>query len=218
MKKIKKEYKAVIFDMDGVIVDSMPYHFLAWYEALRPIGVRISSFDVYMREGERWQKTVLELLEREHIKITDKLTKKIHRDREQIFKRIYKRFIFQGSFELLECLNKKEYSLGLVTGTPTKEVKKILPKKIRDIFKCIVAGDSVVNGKPHPEPYLRAAEILGVTPSECIVIENAPLGIRSAQQAGMVCVAVTTSLPREYVKNADHIVDSNSATKYFSSP
>ena len=62
MKKLKIRPRAIVFDMDGVIVDSMPYHFIAWYEALRPWGVRVSCFEVYAQEGERWETTLKGLL------------------------------------------------------------------------------------------------------------------------------------------------------------
>jgi len=107
----------------------------------------------------------------------------------------------------LLCLQNKGYLLGLVTGTPKAEIEKILPDRIRGLFDCIIAGDQVKNGKPDPEPYLAAARGLNVAAECCLVVENAPLGIQSAQKAGMFCVALTTSLPKEYLKNADAIAD-----------
>ena len=192
--------------MDGVIVDSMPYHFLAWYEALRPWGVRVSCFDVYSREGERWDKTLKGLLEKTKVKPTEEILGKIFSARQKIFKSNFKRFIFGGVEEFLVCLESKGYLLGLVTGTPDTEIKEILPPRIRGLFYSIVAGNHVRYGKPHPQPYLKAALSLGVKPSECVVVENAPLGIESAKRAGMFCIALTTSLPREYLRAADIIV------------
>jgi beta-phosphoglucomutase len=199
--------KAVIFDMDGVIVDSMPYHFLAWYEALRPFGIRLGCFEVYAREGERWEKTLKDLLANADIKPTKLVLGRIFRLRQKIFKKYFKRFIFKGAGQFLECLKNKGYLLGLVTGTPKQEVQRILPARIKRLFDCIVSGDSVHNGKPHPEPYLKAARLLGVKQSECVVVENAPLGIESGKKAGMFCIAVTTSLPAQYLKEADMVVD-----------
>lgn len=207
MRRLKSPPKAIIFDMDGVIVDSMPYHFIAWYEALKPFGIRVSCFEVYSKEGERWDKTLKELLRRQEIQPTRALLKKIFMRREKIFKKYFKRFIFKGVEKFLTCLKKKGYLLGLVTGTPSREVKKILPKKIVGLFDAIIVGDKVKNGKPHPEPYLKAADTLKLRPAECVVIENAPLGIESAKRAGMFCVALTTSLPGEYLKKADVVVD-----------
>jgi len=199
--------KAIIFDMDGVIIDSMPYHFLAWYEALRPLGVRVSCFDVYSKEGENWKKTLKEFLKRADIEPTQKTLEGIFKRRKKIFKKNFKRFIFKDAKELVACLKKKGYLLGLVTGTPSREVKRILPKDIYRLFGCIIAGDSVKRGKPHPEPYLEAAKVMRVKPSECVVIENAPFGVESAKKAGMFCIAVTTGLTRKYLKGADVVVD-----------
>jgi beta-phosphoglucomutase len=70
-------------------------------------------------------------------------------------------------------------------------------------------------GKPHPEPYLKAAKALGVKPSECAVIENAPYGVASAKKAGMFCIAITSSLPKEYLKRADVVVDSLAEARIF---
>jgi beta-phosphoglucomutase len=208
MKQHKRRPKAIIFDMDGVIVDSMPYHFLAWYEALRPFGIRVSCFDVYTKEGERWEKSLKDFLKRAGVEPTSARLKKIFLLRQRIFKRYFKRFIFKGAEEFLACLKNRNYLLGLVTGTPMDELKEILPLRIYNLFDYAVTGDHVKRGKPHPDPYLKAAKGLGLRPRECIVVENAPLGIESAKRAGMFCVALTTSLPREYLKRADVVVDS----------
>jgi len=207
MKKPPVNRTSVIFDLDGVIVDSMPYHFLAWYEALMPFGVRVSCFDVFAKEGERWDRTLQDLFLKSGMTPGPRLLAKVFTRRQKIFKKYFKRFIFKGAPEFLACLKAQGYSLGLVTGTPTHEVRKILPKRIWRLFDCIIAGDRVKKGKPHPEPYLKASKALGVDPRACVVVENAPYGIESAKRAGMFCVAVTTSLPGEYLGRADVIVD-----------
>lgn len=199
--------KAVIFDMDGVIVDSMPYHFIAWYETLRPFGIRVSCFDVYSKEGERWDRTLKDLLKRESITVSRHTLKKIFSSRQRIFKKNFKRFIFKGAYDLLLCLKKRRYILGLVTGTPLNEVEKILPLRIRKLFDSIVAGDQVKKGKPHPEPYLKIARVLRIRPADCVVIENAPFGVESAKKAGMFCIALTTGLPKPYLKDADVVAE-----------
>ncbi|MFH0855942.1 MAG: HAD family phosphatase [Candidatus Omnitrophota bacterium] len=199
--------RAVIFDMDGVIIDSMPYHFLAWYEALRPYGVRVSCFDVYSKEGEKWNKTLKDLLLRAGINPAQRLLDEIFARRQRIFRRFFQGFIFKGAEELLVSLRNGGYRLGLVTGSPLKEVNAILPLKVKSKFEVIVAGDQVKNGKPSAEPYLKAAKLFGVSPSRCLVVENSPLGIESAKSAGMPCIAITTSLPKEYLQEADLVVE-----------
>lgn len=199
---------AIIFDLDGVIVDSMPYHFIAWYESLQPFDVRVSCFDVFAQEGERWDKSVTFFLKRAGIQPTASVLRKIFLRRQKVFKKNFKRFIFKDAPELLRCLHKQGFPLALVTGTPYAEVIRILPKNLRSLFSVIISGDCVKKGKPHPEPYLKAAERLDICADHCIVIENAPYGIASAKAAGMFCIAVSTSLPASYLAKADRIVDS----------
>ena len=102
-------------------------------------------------------------------------------------------------------LKDRQYNLALVTGTRLEVVKKVLQVGLNDIFKVIVTGESVNKGKPDPEPYEKAVEELGARKEDCIVIENAPAGITSAKNAGLTCFAVQTSLPEEYLKDADRI-------------
>lgn len=205
--KLKFKPKAIICDMDGVIVDSMPYHFLAWYEALRPYGISVKCFDVYTREGERWQKSLEDFLKGSGISPSKKLFKRVFTARKKLFRNRFKRFVFKGAREFLTCLKKEGFLLGLVTATTRSGVKEILPLGIERLFDHVVTGDSVRKGKPYPEPYLKAARSLKVKPSECLVIENAPYGITSAKKAGMFCVALTSSLPKEFLKEADIIID-----------
>ncbi|MFH1202052.1 MAG: HAD family phosphatase [Candidatus Omnitrophota bacterium] len=207
MRSLKNRPKAILFDMDGVVVDSMPYHFISWYEALRPYGVRASCFEIYQREGELWEHSLKDFLSRCKTKPTKKVFHRIFLARKSIFRKYFKQFIFPGAREFLACLKNKGYLLGLVTGTPRREVNHILTPNIRKLFDQIVSGDMVKRGKPHPEPYLLALKLLGLESKEAVAVENAPLGIESVKRAGMFCIALTTSLPKEYLKRADMIVD-----------
>jgi beta-phosphoglucomutase len=215
VKQLKEKPKAILFDMDGVIVDSMPYHFLAWYEALRPYGVRVSCFEVYSREGERWDKSLADFLRMGNHTPSAGLMREVFALRQKIFKKYFKRFIFQGVEEFLVCLKDKGYRLALVTGTPRVQVDGILPVSIRKLFECMVTGDMVRHGKPHPEPYVKAARLLKLPAHECLVVENAPYGIESAKRAGMFCIAITTSLPSGYLSGADRIIDALSQIPVF---
>jgi len=208
MRKLKFKPRAIIFDMDGVIIDSMPYHFLAWYEALRPYGIRVGCFEVYSKEGENWEKTLKDLLSKAKIESSPSLLKEIFLKRKNIFKRYFKRFIFPGAEDFLVCLRRQGYILGLVTGSPFQEVNRILSRRLRSLFDTLIAGNQVKKGKPHPEPYLKCAKTMGLKPNQCVVVENAPFGIESAKKAGMFCIALTTSLPKEYLAKADIIADS----------
>jgi len=96
----------------------------------------------------------------------------------------------------------------LVTGTSRHEARKLVPGDLWDCFDVTVCGSDVHNGKPHPEPYLKAIAKLNVKPHQALVFENAPFGIRSAKAAGLFCLALETSLPYLYLKGADAIFSS----------
>jgi beta-phosphoglucomutase len=207
MKKLKPE--AVIFDLDGIIIDTMPYHRMAWQDTLKPLGVNISKIDVYLREGEKYTTSARDFLKIKYPKVTKEMIAMLVDIRKNTLKKIVKKtVIFKGARELLTRLDAKGVHLGLVTATLRKEVKRMLPKNLYKKFDVIVTGDEVKNGKPHPEPYLKAIKKLGVKKKDAVVIENAPYGIRSAKKAGIFCVAIETSLPKRFLKDADLVVKS----------
>ena len=105
-------------------------------------------------------------------------------------------------------LDKRGCRLGLVTGTSRHEMEKILPRSLRALFEVSVTGDEVTQGKPYPEPFLKALAMLKL-PAKCaVVIENAPFGIESAKRAGLFCIALETSLPKSYLRQADCVIRS----------
>ncbi|GBR77274.1 phosphatase YcjU, partial [Candidatus Termititenax persephonae] len=170
---------ALLFDMDGVIVDSMPYHFFAWYEALKRYGITVSTQDIYEHEGEKWETTLRHYLAPSGLPVNPPLLKKIFAYRQKLFRRIFRRHLLPGIPELLRELKALEYQLGLVSGTPSYDMPRLISKPVLKLFDCTLGGDMVAHSKPHPEPYLAAAAKLSKKPAECLVIENAPLGIRS---------------------------------------
>lgn len=199
---------AVIFDMDGVLLDSMGYHVRAWQRTFKPMGVDISSEEVYLREGESWRKSTRDFLRMGGYRPSPSLIKRVFKKRSEIFKEIFKPMIFKGAKSLLISLKRKGFKLGLVTATPRRDVNRMLPVSIIGLFDVVVGGGDTKKGKPHPEPYLKALKRLRVRPEEAMVIENAPYGITSCKLAGARCMAVATSLPRRYLKGADLIVNS----------
>jgi beta-phosphoglucomutase len=204
MKKINlKNFKAVFFDMDGILVDSMPYHFISWFETLKKYGVRITVDDVYEMEGAKWDKVVRLGFKRENKRLTEAVALKICNERKILFRKYIKKFVFDGIENFLKKLKAKKFILGLVSGSSLSEAKNMLPKAVFNIFDVKVTGDIVKFGKPHPEPYLTAAKNLNLPVEKCLVIENAPYGIKSAKSAGMFCIAVATSLYKEKLYQAD---------------
>ncbi len=208
MKKIVLKVDAVIFDMDGVITNTMPDHFRAWHRIFAGYGIHVSHLDVYAREGQRGISSVLEIFRERKKAIDLREAKRILAAKERLFKRIAKTRFIPGARRFLRVLSKNNFKLALVTGTARHEVHKILPQHLYNLFSAIVTGSDVKNGKPHPEPFLLALKKLGVAPRRAVVIENAPFGIESAQKAGLKCFALETSLKYPYLDKADAIFQS----------
>ncbi len=194
--------------MDGVITNTMPDHFRAWKSVLADEGIHVTHLDVYKREGQRGITSLEELFAQYHHSLNDQLAQKLLTKKEELFKKIVRRRFIVGSRTFLKTLHREEYTLALVTGTSRHELHMILPDDIYNLFSVIVTGNDVKKGKPDPEPYLLALEKLQIKASHGVVIENAPFGIAPAKAAGLPCLAVATSLPHEYLKQADRIFDS----------
>lgn len=113
-----------------------------------------------------------------------------------------------GAFEVLEKLKASGKKLALVTGSVRYDVDQRLSDHQRGLFDAIVTQDDVTKGKPDPEPYAKALKMLDVKPEKAIVIENAPLGIKSAKGAGILTIGLTSTLPREELASADLVIDS----------
>ena len=200
--------KSVIFDMDGVITNTMPDHYLAWREILQQAGIRATHLDIYSREGQPGLHSLKEIF-RQYGKKFDKIfAKELLKNKEEIFKKIARARFINGSRAFVKSLYRQKFRLALVTGTSRREVHRILPKNLYNLFEVIITGNDVKHGKPHPEPYLKALKGLNLKSSQSVVIENAPFGIQSARRAGIRCLALETSLPSSYLKEASFIFKS----------
>jgi beta-phosphoglucomutase len=126
-------------------------------------------------------------------------------------KRAYYRTIVQvkeypGAFEVIGELRRRGLRTALVTACALKNMQHSLSSEKQGRFDFIITGDEVARAKPFPDPYLTAAQRLDLAPHECLVVENAPLGIEAAKKAGMYCVAIETTLGRPYLGSADLIL------------
>ncbi len=200
-----KNINTVIFDMDGVVVDGMPYHIKSWKEALSAIDMSVSDLEIYLMEGMTGRETMEIFVKRSNISISDETADRIIKLKRKIFNDIFTVTLIKGIKNFLLELKDRQYNLALVTGTRLEVVKKVLQVGLENIFEVIVTGEMVNKGKPNPEPYLKAVDELKATKEDCIVIENAPAGITSAKGAGLTCFAVQTSLSEKYLQDADKI-------------
>ena len=202
--------RAVCFDLDGVLIDTMPLHAKAWEEALRPLGMRVSRRVIYEREGEPGVVTARALFLDQRRPLSRRALTAALRDKERRFNRLARRINVQPRLlTLLRRLSRRGVRLGLVTGTSSREVRRVVPKRTLRLFDAVVTGDRVRHGKPHPEPYRSAFRTLRVPPNRTVVVENAPYGIRAGQRArAALVIALASSLPRRYLREADAIVTS----------
>ncbi len=198
---------AIILDMDGVVLDSMPAHLRSWQQALAPLGIDLAAEDLYPLEGVPTERTAQRLTEQLLGEACSaEQARRLAETKQAFFRREFNPVTVPGMAPLLYDLWGRGFRLGLVTGSSKRVVDESLaPLELARLFDVVVAGDEVSRGKPDPEPYQRAAQRLGLPATDCLVVENAPLGIQSAKAAGMHCVALTTTLPAERLPGADQV-------------
>ncbi|GAB4369992.1 MAG: HAD family phosphatase [Calditrichia bacterium] len=197
--------RAILFDFDGVLVKSMEDHFEGWRQALLDYGIEMTPEELYMMEGQG-VKVVASQLSKKY-NIPPDATPTIIQKKQEIYDKIKTIQFYPNLLEVLNWAKSKELLLAVVTGGLRERIVQTLDSfGLLYYFQAIVTSDDVEETKPSPEPYKRAAELLKVEPRDCIVIENAPLGIRSGKAAGMKVVAITTTLHSRHLKDADVVV------------
>ena len=206
--------KAVIFDMDGVLVDSMPYHADAWVTVFANVGIKIQRDDIYKIEGSNHIGIIRLIFEKAGRIPRPEDFYKLAEEKKEIFSKINKVIVFEGIYELIDIL-KNKYALAVVSGSDKAVVKELIGRFFQNTFSVLVTGNDVTEGKPSPDPYLKAVEMLKVQKNECIVIENAPLGVESAKKAGLYCIAIPTYIEPELLKNADIILPNHAMLKEY---
>lgn len=194
--------KYIIFDMDGIIVDSEPVIMKAALDALKAGGIEASKADFIPYIGAGEEHFIIEPCKRaDKAELTEKIMDDMFRNFEQNIKEMK---VFPSAKPLIEKLKNLGYTLALVSSAA--ERKLIASLKAAEIdpsfFTVILSGNDVTEKKPSPVPYLLAAEKLGADSFECLVIEDALSGVKSAKSAGMQCAAVTTSFSEEKLKAA----------------
>ncbi len=195
------DLKAVLFDMDGVLFDSMKNHSVAWSEAMRRYGMHLSREEAYLHEGRTASGTIQIVSKRERgYEATQEEIETIYTTKSELFNALPEAEAMSGAWETLCQVKESGLEVILVTGSGQQSLLERLNKHFPDVFRkeFMVTAYDVKQGKPHPEPYLKGLSKLDLLPHEAIVVENAPLGVQSAVSAGIFTVAVNTGpLPDE---------------------
>lgn len=183
----------MIFDLDGVLVNSMPTHFQAWKAAFVKIaGLEIAERDVYLLEGMRGMELVEKIFEQK--KFSDhSLARKVHDEKSRIFKAIRSSEPFEGVREMIAGM---ECSKAVVSGSTRNDVEIILEEAFdRNRFDAIITADDIEKGKPDPSAFLEALGQMKVKSKDAAVVENAPLGVKAANSAGIGCYVALNNTP-----------------------
>lgn len=200
-------YKAVLFDMDGVIVDSEPLHVAAFQATLQDYGKGLTQKDYKDhfagRTDEAGFKKYFEFVN-EVVNIPVIMDKKAKKYLELAADQLIP---YAGIVGFIQDLAKKNIPLALVTGSLRAEAEVTLEAfGLADAFSVVIAAEDIHESKPSPEGYLKGIEALGVKPEDGIIIEDAPSGVLAAKNAGIRCVAVTNTHSEEELTGATYIV------------
>lgn len=202
--------KAVIFDMDNLMIDSEVLHFEAYREVLSKLNIIFSKEDYlssYMGISDK--DIITDLVDKFSLPI---LRKELLGQKNEFFRNkfIHKVMPKKGLMDLLNNLQKDDYLLAVASGSQVEEIEIILKNlKINHYFKAIVSADFVEHGKPAPDIFLLAAKKLSIDPVNCLVLEDSPSGVAAAKKAGMKCYAIPSRETRDKdFSKADKILDS----------
>lgn len=206
-----KRFKAALIDMDGVLYDSMRGHATSWKKTCDEIGLQTDRDEFYMYEGMTGKATINLLMKRERgHEVSDEEAARLYAIKTANFRALGPAPVMPGARRMIAALGALGMTRVLVTGSGQASLLDKLEHDYPGVFvdgRRVTALD-VKHGKPDPEPYLKGASLVGADPADCMVVENAPLGVRAGKAAGcFVCAVMTGPVPREeFVKEGADLI------------
>ncbi|OIR09385.1 MAG: hypothetical protein BEU05_02615 [Marine Group III euryarchaeote CG-Bathy2] len=201
--------RGVIFDLDGVIVDSSMFHFGAWQHWARKIGIIEEVDEAWFREHHGKRNDAIITATLGPLPATELEAHAMRKERH--FRELARGRLapLPGVAALVAALQRDGWLLAIGTSTPRENLELVLDAlPFGDAFAAAACGDEVPHGKPAPDVFLRAAELLELPPERCVVVEDAPSGVAAAHSGGFACLAVATTRPRELLSEAELLLDS----------
>lgn len=197
--------KGFIFDLDGVIVDTAKYHYLAWSNLAESVGISFSEDQNEQLKGVSRVRSLEKILAWGNIEISEdrfmELMARKNDDYLVYISNMNEDEILPDVPRILNFLKSKEQTISL--GSASKNARSILNEvRLLDAFEVIVDGTNVTKAKPNPQVFLRAAEQMNIDPKNCIVFEDAVAGIQAANAAGMLSIGIGST---EVLHEADHV-------------
>ena len=194
----------VIFDMDGVLVDSYRAHFDSWNRMARAHGLAMTERQFAATFG-RTTREIIKTLWPDSV--SDNEIPAWDDEKEAAYRDILREAFpeMPGAAALVEALHEPGLALAIGSSGPPENVA-VVRECLPDVFDAAVTAIDVTHGKPHPEVFLKAAAKLGISPANCAVVEDAPAGVEAARAAGMTAVAITGTAPREKLSQRAHLV------------
>jgi beta-phosphoglucomutase len=196
--------KGVIFDLDGVLVDSMPDHYKAWKKAFEEVtDIEVDKKMIYLLEGMRGIDLVKKIFEQKNYD-NYSIAQKVNEQKNRIFNDIITPRAFDGVKELIEHL---KCTKAVVSGSAKKDVEVLIDTTIgKNNFDVIITADDIDRGKPDPIAFIAALNRMKIDTAETIVVENAPLGVEAANKAGLQCILVLNNTPLQ-IKDFNSMID-----------
>lgn len=201
-----KKYKAFVFDLNGTMVNDMPYHIEAWHKKINQLGGNLTLEEMkhqcYGKNDE-----LLERVFPGKYKLEDRI--KIGNEKEAIYRIEFKPFLklIDGLDQFLQIADQKNIPMAIGSAAIMDNIEFVTKNMhLESYFKAIISANDVQKSKPHPETFLKCAKALAIEPSECLVFEDTPKGVECALNAGMDCIVILGEHEADEFKHYENVI------------
>lgn len=191
----KRKPSLVLFDMDGVLFDTMPYHADSWYATAKNYGLKATREEFYLYEGQKGSDTIKHLYKRQFGKeASEEFVSEVYNHKTTLFREQTEITLIPGIEPLIRHFKNEGVRIGVVTGSSKSNALSRIGSYLAEHIDLnnVVTADDCILGKPDAEPYRRGMALFGADPEDTLVIENAPYGVEAASKSKAFVIAVMT--------------------------